>query len=151
MRQWEHGGIPCAPDLFLLPAPGSRRPTAGNICLSSPHAAGGGTSSARRQARGRKRQKKTAPYGAESPNFSTGIFNARANLIAVFTSICPRSMSPASYFAMERRLVPAMSPRACCVNPAPMRSAFNSCPVMVTPSRGAHDRFYSTSPCSRRI
>lgn len=43
MRQWEHGGIPCAPYLFLLPTPGSRPPAAGNICLSSPHAAGGGT------------------------------------------------------------------------------------------------------------
>ena len=43
MRQWEHGGIPCAPDLFLLPTPGSRPPAAGNICLSSPHEAGGGT------------------------------------------------------------------------------------------------------------
>lgn len=44
MRQWEHGGIPCAPYLFLLPTPGSRPPAAGNICLSSPHEAGGGTS-----------------------------------------------------------------------------------------------------------
>ena len=35
MRQWEHGGIPCAPDLFLLPAPGSRPPAAGNICRTS--------------------------------------------------------------------------------------------------------------------
>lgn len=43
MRQWEHGGIPCAPDLFLLPTPGSRPPAAGDICLSSPHEAGGGT------------------------------------------------------------------------------------------------------------
>lgn len=43
MRQWEHGGIPCAPYLFLLPTPGSRPPAAGDICLSSPHEAGGGT------------------------------------------------------------------------------------------------------------
>jgi hypothetical protein len=61
MRQWEHGGIPCAPDLFLLPTPGSRPPAAGNICLSSPHAAGGGTSSARRQACGKPDQTRSIP------------------------------------------------------------------------------------------
>lgn len=67
MRQWEHGGIPCAPYLFLLPTPGSRPPAAGDICLSSPHEAGGGTNSVPEYARGDCPEKRFR-YSAVAPD-----------------------------------------------------------------------------------